>query len=143
MLRWVRENAALSDLPEDCMRILVDDAAAFVRREARRGSRYHVVLLDPPHQGKGPKGEKWRFESGIAPLLGALSEILEDSASVVLSTYAIGFSPLSLANLMGSLGDGSMDVRELALPEGDGEPSGRLLPAGFCARWTRGSAEGA
>lgn len=137
MVKWVRENATLTGLAEDCMRVLVDDAAAFVRREARRGSRYNVVLLDPPHQGKGPKGEKWRFENGIAPLLSAVADVLEDSACVILSTYAIGFSPLSLSNLLGGLPGGESDVRELALPEDDRVGTPRQLPCGFCARWTR------
>ncbi len=141
MLKWVRENAELSGLPSDCMRVLVDDAAAFVKREGRRGSRYNVILLDPPHSGRGPKGEKWRFETGIAPLIDAIGKILDDRAAVLFSTYAIGYAPLSIHNLMGALDGGATDVRELALPQENSDSTGRLLPAGFCARWTRGLEE--
>lgn len=70
------------------------------------------------------------------PLLDAVAGLLEARALVILSTYAIGYSPLALANLMGRLGDGSLEAGELALREEGDE--GRLLPAGFCARWQRG-----
>ena len=66
--------------------------------------------------------------------VGAL--LVEERALVVLSTYAIGCSPLALENLLASFGPGDLEAGELALrEEGDG---GRLLPAGFCARWWRG-----
>jgi 23S rRNA (cytosine1962-C5)-methyltransferase len=134
-LAWARENARRSGLADDAVRWVLDDALSFARREARRGARYHVLLLDPPHYGRGPKGETWRFEEGISPLLMAVRELAAERALVVLSTYAIGCSPLTLWNLVGGLGEGEREAGELALPEGGG---GRSLPAGFCARWSRG-----
>jgi len=135
-IAWARENLAASGLPESSMRVVLDDALAFTRREARRGARYHVVLLDPPHYGRGPKGEKWQFEDSIAPLVAAVRDLVAERALVVLSSYAIGCSPLALQNLVADLGAGELESGELALPEQG--PRGRLLPAGFCARWSRG-----
>ena len=136
-ITWARENAIASGLTGDSMRVIVEDALGFARREARRNSRYHVVLLDPPHYGRGPKGEKWQFEDGIAPLVEVVREILEPKALLVLSTYAIGCSPLTFVNLLSELGGGAIESGELALPEENGA---RLLPCGFCARWSRGLA---
>jgi 23S rRNA (cytosine1962-C5)-methyltransferase len=135
-LAWARANLVASGLAEDAMRIVLDDALAFAQREARRGSKYHVILLDPPHYGRGPKGEKWQFEDAIAELVAAVRDLAAERALVVLSTYAIGTSPLSLENLLADLGEGVLESGELALPEGS--PRARLLPAGFCARWSRG-----
>jgi 23S rRNA (cytosine1962-C5)-methyltransferase len=135
-LAWARSNLVASGLAEDAMRIVLDDALAFAQREARRGSKYHVILMDPPHYGRGPRGEKWQFEDAIAALVAAVRDLAEDRALVVLSTYAIGTSPLSLVNLLADLGQGTLESGELALPEESGR--GRLLPAGFCARWSRG-----
>jgi hypothetical protein len=53
----------------------------------------------------------------------------------VLSTYAIGTSVLALDNLVRELGDGDVASGELALTAA---PDVRPLPAGFCARWSRG-----
>jgi 23S rRNA (cytosine1962-C5)-methyltransferase len=75
---WTRENAALSGLRADALRLIVDDALAFTRREARRKARYSVVLLDPPHHGRGPKGETWQFEQHAAELVAALPALLEE-----------------------------------------------------------------
>jgi 23S rRNA (cytosine1962-C5)-methyltransferase len=135
-LAWARENLAASGMAESAMRVVLDDALAFTRREARRGARYQAVLLDPPHYGRGPKGEKWQFEDSIAALTAAVREVVDDRALVILSSYAIGCSPLTLQNLLADLGAGELESGELALPERS--PRGRLLPAGFCARWSRG-----
>ncbi len=133
-LAWLRENAAASGLGERAIRVLLDDALAFARREVRRGSRYNAVLLDPPHYGRGPKGEKWQLEEGLAPLVEAARALLAERSVLVLSTYAVGYSPLAFQNLLAELEGGDVSVGELALTES----SGRRLPAGFCARWARG-----
>jgi 23S rRNA (cytosine1962-C5)-methyltransferase len=148
-LSWTRDNLRASELPADCVRIVLDDALAFARREARRDARYHAILLDPPHYGRGPNGEKWQFEDHVASLLEIAKELLEERAFAILSTYAIGCSPLALHNLMCELGAGQIECGELAIPETiEDERSGAssnavvrgplFLPAGFCARWSRG-----
>ncbi len=114
------------------MRLLLEDAFSFVQKEVRRGTKYNVVLLDPPHYGRGPKGQKWQLETGLAPLLESAMSLLEGRALLILSTYAVGYSPLAFANLMGQYGDGTVSAGELALREQDSE---RLLPAGFCAHY--------
>jgi len=140
-LAWMRENARASGLADDALRIVLDDALAFARREVRRGARYSAILLDPPHYGRGPKGEVWQFEDHIAPMLGACRELLAERAFLVLSTYAIGFSPLALHNLLAEFAGARVEVGELALRERElpGAPA-RLLPCGFCARLVRGIA---
>jgi 23S rRNA (cytosine1962-C5)-methyltransferase len=145
-LAWARENLAASGFPEDAMKIVLDDALVFTQREARRGSRYHVVLLDPPHYGRGPRGEKWQFEDSIGALVAAVRDIVLDRALVILSSYAIGCSPITLENLLADLGPdllgpesngrSALESGELVLREES--PRARLLPAGFCARWSRG-----
>ncbi len=132
-LDWAAANAQRSGLAEDAVRWILEDAAKFAGREQRRGRRYHGVLLDPPAYGRGPKGEKWHFSVGIAPLLQTCRELLEPDAPsfLLLSAYAIDYSPLAFHNLMAGWG-GRAEVAQLALPE-QGSP--RLLPCGFVARW--------
>lgn len=144
-IAWTRANALASGLGERALRVLCDDALAFTAREVRRGATYHVVLLDPPHYGRGPKGEVWRFEDGFAPLLESVGQLLAERALVILSTYAIGYSPLAFMNVLAELSgaapgaDCAIEAGELALPEAPIEGlATRLLPAGFCARWSRG-----
>ncbi len=135
-ITWANENAQLSGLGDRAIRWICDDAAAFAAREVRRGRRYTGILLDPPHYGRGPKGEKWQFEQHIAPLLDSCRQLLDpDQPSwLILSTYAIGYSPIAFENMLREFGDGSVETGELVLPE-EGGQSGRLLPCGFCARY--------
>ncbi|MEO2094669.1 MAG: RsmD family RNA methyltransferase [bacterium] len=135
-LGWMRENLVASGLPEDSLRVLLEDALVFAQREVRRGSHYEIVLLDPPHQGRGPRGERWRLEQGLAPLFEAARSLVAERGLLVLSTYAVGYSPLAFSNLLEDFEGGTQAVGELALRETEG--TRRLLPAGFCARWWRG-----
>ncbi|MFN0244334.1 MAG: SAM-dependent methyltransferase [Planctomycetota bacterium] len=138
-IAWTRENAAASGLAPDALRIVLDDALEYARREVRRGARYAGVLMDPPHYGRGPKGEKWQFEDDIATLVATVGKLLDARAFVVCSTYAIGCSPLALANLLTDLGRGELEAGELVLaPATSGSDAPRVLPAGYCARWSRG-----
>jgi len=139
-LAWARENAELSGITSG-LRWVLEDALAFARREARRGARYEGILLDPPHYGRGPKGEKWQFESGLAPLVEACGQLLAERGFLILSSYAVGYSALAFANLLGELEGGAVEAAELVLAEqgpAAGDATARLLPCGFAARWSRG-----
>lgn len=141
-LAWARENFAASGLPDDAIRVVLEDARSFARREARRGNRYEGILVDPPHYGRGPKGETWRFEEDVAALLTICGELLAERAFLVVSAYAIGFLPTAFVNLLRDLGLGqgtTLEAGELGIPEEpvDGAPT-RVLSGGMCARWSRG-----
>jgi len=135
-LRWAHENAAASGLASDAVRWIEDDAAVFVRRERKRGRRYHGIVLDPPPYGRGPDGQTWTFEDHIADLLEDCAALLADGPSfLVISCYAVGTTPLAFLNLLADIGPGQRVAGELAIPQAD---SARLLPAGLCGRWWRG-----
>lgn len=135
-LAWARENATLSGLGEEGLRWVLDDALVFARREARRGARYTGILLDPPHYGRGPKGEKWQLEDGLLPLLEACAALLAERSFLVLSSYAVGYTAQSFWNLLAEFEGGAVEAGELVLVEqGAG---GRRLPCGLAARWVRG-----
>ena len=137
-VNWVRENLATSGMRQDSIRMIADDALVFAKREARRGIRYTGIVMDPPHYGRGPNGEKWQLEDNLAELLETARTLLAPRSFCALSTYAVGYSPLAFTNMFGDFQGGATEAGELVLPEGKGAGSGRLLPCGFCARWTRG-----
>ncbi|MDP6963078.1 MAG: class I SAM-dependent methyltransferase [Planctomycetota bacterium] len=135
-LDWASQNAAQSKIADNGIRWMFDDCLKFAQREARRGNKYQGILLDPPHYGRGPKGEKWQFEQHIAPLLDACKQLLAPTphSFLIISTYAIGYSPLAFENMLRDFGDGKVESGELWLPQKDSE---RRLPCGFCARFSR------
>lgn len=84
-----RDNQNLSGLRERPSRWIVEDAMTFVKREARRGSRYDALMLDPPRFGRGPDGEIWKLDESLAELLAACGKLLSNSpVFVLLNVYA-------------------------------------------------------
>jgi len=137
-LEYGKANAALSGMSDRPIRWIVDDAGKFTAREVRRGRRYDGILLDPPKFGRGPGGEVWRLEEGLAPLLADCRRLLdEDSRFLVLTVYAVRMSALAIGELvkqaLGDLG-GTVEMGEMAVRE---ESRGLLLPTAIFARWSK------
>ncbi len=132
---WAKRNAQLSGLEERPIRWLFDDALKFVRREERRQARYQGIILDPPSFGRGPKGEVFKIEQDLIPLLEACRAILAPDAYFVLySCHTPGFTPLVLHNQLIELvhdRKGTIESGEMVIPDSQG----RSLPSGAYARW--------
>ncbi len=91
VVTWSRENMESSSM--DGVRWIVEDALKFVKREVRRGSKYHGIILDPPAYGRGANGEKWVLEENITEMLECCAELLEDKdAFLVFNLYSMGLS---------------------------------------------------
>ncbi len=132
---WARRNAELCSLQDRPIRWLVDDALKFVKRESRRGSRYHGIIFDPPSFGRGPQGEVFKIENDLMPLLEACKELLAPDALFLLySCHTPGFTPLVMHNQLSEL----VETRPGALQSGEMvvvDQQGRALPSGANARW--------
>jgi 23S rRNA (cytosine1962-C5)-methyltransferase len=101
VVNWARENMELSRL--DGIRWVVEDAAKFAAREARRGNRYHAVIMDPPSYGLGPKGERWKLEDHLNEMMKNVLSLLEPQAhAFIINTYSLNLSALLLKNLVHS-----------------------------------------
>ena len=136
-IAWARENAALSGLEDRPVRWICEDARRYVQREARRGSQYDAIILDPPKYGRGPNGEVWRLFEDLPELLHLCAGLMSDTPSfLLLNGYAERISGLSLAGLLaGEMSErgGLIDWGELALMEEAGE---RGVGLSFFARWS-------
>ena len=134
---WARENAELAGLSDRPIRWLCEDARRYCQREARRGSRYEGIILDPPKYGRGPDGEVWKLYDDLPELARLCAELLSDQARfLIANVYAERISGLALACLLQeSLAGrgGRIDWGELALVEESGE---RAVGLSFYARWT-------
>lgn len=133
-----KKNIEDSGLVSKKVRFIVDDVRKFVEREIKRKSFYDIILLDPPVYGKGSKGESWKIESDLAPLLVRIKKILsKDPIAVVLNGYASVYTHSTYGNLLAGIKDdfgGEVVSGEMAIEEGD---SKRLLTAGIFARWQK------
>jgi len=128
---WARINAERSGVAEEAVRYLADDAIKLVKREIRRGNRYEGIVIDPPSFGRGPKGEVWKLERGLAPLIASCQELLaDDPLFLLLTAHSPGITPAVLRAMLAPLG-GAVESGEMLLA-GGGPP----LAAGAYARWT-------
>jgi 23S rRNA (cytosine1962-C5)-methyltransferase len=136
-IAWARENAALSGLEDRPIRWICEDARRYVQREARRGSQYDAIILDPPKYGRGPNGEVWRLFEDLPEILHlCISLLSENPALLLLNGYAERISGLSLGGLLAdemAERGGRIDWGELALME---EAGMRGVGLSFFARWS-------
>ncbi len=136
---WARENQALAGLEDRPIRWICDDAMKFIEREQRRGSRYDIILADPPRFGRGPDGEIWQLFDHLPKMLDICRDLLaEDAIGLVLTAYSIRASFYAIHELMmetmrgmgGLVESGELIIRESS-------EARRALSTSLFSRWTR------
>lgn len=136
MVQWAKENASSSRLSDAPIRWLVDDCVKFVEREIRRGNHYDAVIMDPPSYGRGPRGEIWKIEDCIYPLIKLCTRLLsDDPLFFLINSYTTGLQPAVLAYMLGAEMrpyGGTVTAEEIGLPV---TANGLVLPCGASGRW--------
>ena len=140
IVTWAKENAAASGLANAPIRYLVDDCVKFVEREIRRGNHYDAIIMDPPSYGRGPKGEIWKIEEKIFPLVQLCTKVLADKPLFFLiNSYTTGLQPAVLSYMLNlelkSRFGGTVEADEIGLPVRGKQ--GLVLPCGASGRWSR------
>jgi len=134
VVTWARENMESSGAQN--IRWIVEDARKFVQKEISRGNLYEAIILDPPAFGRGTKGESWKLEKDLRPLLENLAKLLNpDRHFFLLNTYSLGFSAFILENLINEIFKpfaSEKEFGELLLVDS----FGKKLPLGVFARFT-------
>jgi 23S rRNA (cytosine1962-C5)-methyltransferase len=101
MVDWARKNAALNGLEEKPVRWIVDDVTKFLERELRRERQYDLLILDPPSYGRGAKGEVFKIENDLPPLLALLGKLMSPQPlGVLLSCHTPELTPISLHHML-------------------------------------------
>ena len=138
MVTWAKENAVSSELCDAPIRWIVDDCVKFVEREIRRGKTYDAIIMDPPSYGRGPKGEIWKIEEKVNPLVQLCTQLLSDEPLFFLiNSYTTGLQPAVLAYMLSlelKKWNGHVDAGEIGLPV---TGNGLILPCGASGRWER------
>ena len=138
MVTWAKENAVSSGLGDAPIRWIVDDCVKFVEREIRRGNHYDAIIMDPPSYGRGPKGEIWKIEDAIYPLVQLCEQLLSDNPLFFLiNSYTTGLQPAVLSYMMNTVlkkHGGHITADEIGLPVSS---NGLVLPCGASGRFER------
>ena len=92
--------------------------------------------MDPPSYGRGPKGEIWKIEDAIHPLVKLCTTILSDNPLFFLiNSYTTGLAPAVLTYMLATelkQFHGKVESSEIGLPVAE---SGLVLPCGASGRW--------
>ncbi|MCO5280422.1 MAG: class I SAM-dependent methyltransferase [Chitinophagales bacterium] len=131
VVSWANENMQQSNLTN--IRWVVEDALKFTKREAKRGNKYHGIILDPPAFGHGPSGEKWKLEDNILEMMNTVQQLLDnENHFLILNAYSLGFSSLILENLIqDKFKKSNFEIGELFIQDS----FGKKLPLGAFARF--------
>ena len=108
-----------------------------MEREIRRGNHYDAVIMDPPSYGRGPKGEIWKIEDAVYPLVKLCAGLLsEKPLFFLINSYTTGLAPAVLTYMLGTTivpqFGGSVRSDEIGLPV---TSTGLSLPCGAAGRW--------
>jgi len=138
---WAKENQALAGLNDRPIRWICEDAMKFIAREERRGSRYDIILTDPPKFGRGPNGEVWHLFEHLPLMLDICRELMSDKpVGLVLTAYSIRASFYATHELLretmrgagGRVESGELIIRESGKPSPD---ECRALSTSLYSRW--------
>ena len=137
MVTWAKENAKSSGIEETKIRWIVDDCVKFVEREIRRGNHYDAIIMDPPSYGRGPKGEIWKIEEKLHPLIELCTQLLsEEPLFYLVNSYTTGLAPAVLTYMLSlevkKRYGGRIEADEVGLPVRE---TGLVLPCGAAGRW--------
>ncbi len=137
MVLWAKENAVASEVDSCPVRWIVDDCIKFVQREIRRGSKYDIIIMDPPSYGRGPGGEVWKLEDEVYNFVTMCMQLLSDDPLMMLiNSYTTGLSPSVMEYMLGTQivpqFGGTVEGGEIGLPV---TQTGMILPCGASAIW--------
>jgi 23S rRNA (cytosine1962-C5)-methyltransferase len=137
-ITWARQNAEVSKLDDKKVRWIEEDARKFVQREIKRGNKYDAIIMDPPAFGHGANNEVWKIEEDFIGLLDSCGQILsEQPLFILINGYSAGYSAVAYENCLKEITKkfgGNIESGELTIEE---SKTGRLLPAGIFARWSK------
>jgi 23S rRNA (cytosine1962-C5)-methyltransferase len=133
-IETVKENAALSGLAPDAIRVICEDALRYAKRLVQRGEQFDIIVMDPPAFGRGPKGEVWKIEESLAELVALLPSLLSSDAKlVILNGYAAGYSARTFGEIFQEVfPTGYIEYGDIAIKQIN---SDRLLTTGIYSMW--------
>lgn len=94
-----RETFSLNQLSTDGHQFLADDVRPVLRRLARRGEKFDMIILDPPTFSRTKGGAAFHVEKDFEDLIGAAVEIAHREARLLISTNCVTLSEQTLERM--------------------------------------------
>jgi|694.fasta_scaffold00422_4 23S rRNA (cytosine1962-C5)-methyltransferase len=128
---WAKRNVQLNTSASDRVRWIVDDALAFMAREARKSNVYDIIIIDPPSFSRVSKNASWTLEEKTPDIVNLVLDVLAPEAGVVFFTNHSAASTSDVARniALDRFSDQGVQIaiEPLSLKE---ERTERTMPAG-------------
>jgi 23S rRNA (cytosine1962-C5)-methyltransferase len=99
-LEWASTNFELNSLSKDSVRLIREDALAFMAKEQRRGNRYDCIIADPPSFSRVSDSQNWELEQQLPTLLErAISLLAPQNSSFLFTSHLYEFGEQVMENL--------------------------------------------
>ena len=138
-IQAAKDNVRINQLEDEYIRFIQDDVMKFLKREDKRGRQYDGIVMDPPSFGRGPKGEVWRIEKDLEPLLDASVNLLTEKGKfLIINTYSKNLSKHDVEKILHRVLKKynlpcHTKAYDLMIPI---ENSNKTLESGQTVRWT-------
>jgi len=94
-----RQNFVLNSPSTEGHKFIADDVRPVLRRLARRGEKFDMIILDPPTFSRTKGGEAFHVESDFEDLMVAAFELIDGKGRVLLSTNCETLSEQALERM--------------------------------------------
>jgi 23S rRNA (cytosine1962-C5)-methyltransferase len=138
-LDWGRQNFQHNHLDPAAHDFIYGDAFDWIRRLAKKGRAYDVVLLDPPTFSQSKERGVFRAEKDYGSLVTAALALLEPGGVLFASTNAADWPPEDFLAAIGKAvgGAGRRIARVHYVPQPPDHPISRAEPAYLKTFWLR------
>lgn len=138
-LDWGRRNFALNGLDSAGHEFLHGDTFDWLRRLAKKGRRFDLVVLDPPTFSTSKAGGVFRAEADYGRLVAAALPVLSPGGVLFASTNAAGLAPEDfVSTLHRAITVAGRSVRQQHyVPQPPDFPISRAEPAYLKTVWLR------
>lgn len=132
ILSWARDWGILNQIPEKNLRVVHEDARAFLKHSIKKNFKYDGILMDPPSWGHGKEKEVWNFNDELQNLVDDCAKVLNDEKSfLLLTSHTHGVQHHALKNVLNSACKfNEVSIGELGVLH---KNDARILPAGIFA----------
>jgi len=136
-LDWGRRNFELNGLDPAANDFIYGDAFNWMKRLAKKGRRFDVIILDPPTFSRSKERGEFRAEKDYGELVGVALPLLNTGGTLLASTNAARYEPEHFrADVRRAVaGAGRGISRELFATQPPDFPAGRSEPAYLKTLW--------
>jgi 23S rRNA (cytosine1962-C5)-methyltransferase len=138
-LEWGRRHFTLNGLDPAAHDFIYGDAFDWLRRLAKKGRAFEVVVLDPPTFSQSKENGTFRAEKDYGRLVAAALPVLKPGGVLLASTNAADWPPEEfLAEVTAAVrGAGRKILRQHYVPQPPDFPIGREEPGYLKTVWVR------